>query len=51
MYTVRRKPIRSRDMSQTYPLMQCGTAPLLVALISVLFLGDSLSSMARSASQ
>ncbi|EAZ9233187.1 EamA family transporter, partial [Salmonella enterica] len=33
------------DMSQTYPLMR-GTAPLLVALISVLFLGDSLSSMA-----
>ncbi|SUH33911.1 integral membrane protein [Salmonella enterica subsp. enterica] len=32
-------------MSQTYPLMR-GTAPLLVALISVLFLGDSLSSMA-----
>lgn len=32
-------------MSQTYPLMR-GTAPLLVALISVLFLGDSLSSLA-----
>ncbi len=38
------------DMSQTYPLMR-GTAPLLVALISVLFLGDSLSSMAGSASR
>lgn len=37
-------------MSQTYPLMR-GTAPLLVALISVLFLGDSLSSLAWSASQ
>ena len=33
------------DMSQTYPLMR-GTAPLLVALISVIFLGDSLSSLA-----
>ncbi|WP_436857234.1 EamA family transporter [Citrobacter tructae] len=33
------------DMSQTYPLMR-GTAPLLVAIISVLFLGDSLSVMA-----
>ncbi len=33
------------DMSQTYPLMR-GTAPLLVAIISVLFLGDSLSALA-----
>lgn len=33
-------------MSQTYPLMR-GTAPLLVAIISVLFLGDSLSVLAR----
>lgn len=33
-------------MSQTYPLMR-GTAPLLVAIISVLFLGDSLSLLAR----
>lgn len=32
-------------MSQTYPLMR-GTAPLLVAIISVLFLGDSLSLLA-----
>ncbi|ESH22405.1 hypothetical protein SEEGA711_19956 [Salmonella enterica subsp. enterica serovar Gaminara str. ATCC BAA-711] len=39
------KTYQVSDMSQTYPLMR-GTAPLLVALISVLFLGDSLSSMA-----
>ncbi len=44
------KTYQVSDMSQTYPLMR-GTAPLLVALISVLFLGDSLSSMAGSASQ
>lgn len=44
------KTYQVSDMSQTYPLMR-GTAPLLVALISVLFLGDSLSSMAWSASQ
>lgn len=35
------------DMSQTYPLMR-GTAPLLVALISVLALGDTLSWLAWS---
>lgn len=35
------------DMSQTYPLMR-GTAPLLVALISVLVLGDTLSWLAWS---
>lgn len=35
------------DMSQTYPLMR-GTAPLLVALISVLALGDMLSWLAWS---
>jgi drug/metabolite transporter (DMT)-like permease len=34
-------------MSQTYPLMR-GTAPLLVALISVLALGDRLSWLAWS---
>lgn len=39
------KTYQVSDMSQTYPLMR-GTAPLLVALISVLFLGDSLSSLA-----
>lgn len=33
------------DMSQTYPLMR-GTAPLLVAIISVLLLGETLSSLA-----
>lgn len=33
------------DMSQTYPLMR-GTAPLLVALVSVLVLGDPLSGLA-----
>ena len=36
------KTYQVSDMSQTYPLMR-GTAPLLVAIISVLFLGDSLS--------
>ena len=36
------KTYQVSDMSQTYPLMR-GTAPLLVALISVLVLGDSLS--------
>ncbi len=40
-----RRPTVS-DMSQTYPLMR-GTAPLLVAAISVLFLGDRLSPLAR----
>lgn len=47
------KTYQVSDMSQTYPLMR-GTAPLLVALISVLFLGDSLSSLAcngRASSQ
>ncbi len=39
-----RRPTVS-DMSQTYPLMR-GTAPLLVAAISVLFLGDRLSPLA-----
>ncbi|EOH6332926.1 EamA family transporter [Citrobacter koseri] len=39
------KTYQVSDMSQTYPLMR-GTAPLLVAIISVLFLGDSLSTMA-----
>lgn len=34
-------------MSQTYPLMR-GTAPLLVALISVMVLGDHLSWLAWS---
>jgi len=33
------------DMSQTYPLMR-GTAPLLVALVTVFKMGDSLSSVA-----
>ncbi|AMO46452.1 EamA-like transporter family [Enterobacter sp. FY-07] len=36
------KTYQVSDMSQTYPLMR-GTAPLLVAVISVLILGDSLS--------
>ena len=36
------KTYQVSDMSQTYPLMR-GTAPLLVALISVLVLGDSLA--------
>lgn len=40
------KTYQVSDMSQTYPLMR-GTAPLLVAIISVLFLGDSLSTLAR----
>lgn len=39
------KTYQVSDMSQTYPLMR-GTAPLLVALISVLVLGDSLSWLA-----
>src|ERR1700689_3595360 len=33
------------DMSQTYPLMR-GTAPLIVALVSVFRLGDALSPVA-----
>ncbi|MHA1043381.1 EamA family transporter [Enterobacter ludwigii] len=41
------KTYQVSDMSQTYPLMR-GTAPLLVALISVLVLGDSLSWLAWS---
>lgn len=41
------KTYQVSDMSQTYPLMR-GTAPLLVALISVLALGDSLSGLAWS---
>lgn len=36
------KTYQVSDMSQTYPLMR-GTAPLLVAIISVIFLGDHLS--------
>ncbi len=39
------KTYQVSDMSQTYPLMR-GTSPLLVALISVLFLGDTLSTFA-----
>ena len=39
------KTYQISDMSQTYPLMR-GTAPLLVAIISVLFLGDRLSMLA-----
>jgi len=39
------KTYQVSDMSQSYPLMR-GTAPLLVALISVLILGDTLSAMA-----
>ncbi|WP_044183987.1 DMT family transporter [Phytobacter massiliensis] len=39
------KTYQVSDMSQTYPLMR-GTAPLLVALISVVALGDSLSGLA-----
>ncbi len=39
------KTYQISDMSQTYPLMR-GTAPLLVALVSVLILGDSLSGVA-----
>lgn len=41
------KTYQISDMSQTYPLMR-GTAPLLVALVSVLALGDTLSWMAWS---
>lgn len=41
------KTYQVSDMSQTYPLMR-GTAPLLVALISALALGDSLSGLAWS---
>ena len=41
------KTYQVSDMSQTYPLMR-GTAPLLVALISVLVLGDHLSWLAWS---
>ena len=39
------KTYQVSDMSQTYPLMR-GTAPLLVAVISVAFLGDALSPLA-----
>ena len=39
------KTYQVSDMSQTYQLMR-GTAPLLVAIISVLILGDSLSGVA-----
>jgi drug/metabolite transporter (DMT)-like permease len=39
------KTYQVSDMSQTYPLMR-GTAPLLVALVSVLVLGESLSGLA-----
>lgn len=39
------KTYQVSDMSQTYPLMR-GTAPLLVAMISVLVLGEHLSTMA-----
>jgi len=39
------KTYQISDMSQTYPLMR-GTAPLLVALVSVTILGESLSDMA-----
>ncbi|HGA3337071.1 TPA: EamA family transporter [Enterobacter hormaechei] len=39
------KTYQVSDMSQTYPLMR-GTAPLLVALISVMVLGDHLSWLA-----
>jgi len=46
LYTVLvAKTYQISDMSQTYPLMR-GTAPLLVAIVSVLFLGDSLSWLA-----
>lgn len=41
------KTYQVSEMSQTYPLMR-GTAPLLVALVSVLFLGDALSALAWS---
>ncbi|TDQ22471.1 putative membrane protein [Raoultella sp. BIGb0149] len=39
------KTYQVSDMSQTYPLMR-GTAPLLVAIVSVVFLGDRLSPLA-----
>ncbi|EHM50136.1 putative membrane protein [Yokenella regensburgei ATCC 43003] len=39
------KTYQVSDMSQTYPLMR-GTAPLLVAVISVAFMGEMLSEMA-----
>ncbi|XXD07457.1 EamA family transporter [Klebsiella sp. R445] len=41
------KTYQVSDMSQTYPLMR-GTAPLLVAIVSVAVLGDSLSPLAWS---
>ncbi|WP_159871636.1 MULTISPECIES: DMT family transporter [unclassified Raoultella] len=41
------KTYQVSDMSQTYPLMR-GTAPLLVAVVSVVFLGDRLSPLAWS---
>ena len=41
------KPSQVSDMSQPYPLMR-GTAPLLVAIVSVVFLGDRLSPLAWS---
>ncbi|GEC69664.1 DMT family transporter [Raoultella terrigena] len=41
------KTYQVSDMSQTYPLMR-GTAPLLVAIVSVVFLGDHLSPLAWS---
>ncbi|MCF6687490.1 EamA family transporter [Raoultella terrigena] len=41
------KTYQVSDMSQTYPLMR-GTAPLLVAIVSVVFLGDRLSPLAWS---
>ena len=41
------KTYQVSDMSQTYPIMR-GTAPLLVAIISVAVLGDSLSPLAWS---
>ena len=41
------KTYQVSDMSQTYPLMR-GTAPLLVAIVSVAFLGDRLSPLAWS---
>ncbi|HCR58096.1 MAG TPA: EamA family transporter [Raoultella sp.] len=41
------KTYQVSDMSQTYPLMR-GTAPLLVAIVSVVFLGDRLSLLAWS---
>ncbi len=45
VYGLVAKTYQVSDMSQTYPLMR-GTAPLLVAAISVLFLGDRLSPLA-----